>query len=67
MVAAVGRGKEVLIVCDGFDELPHEQRQEGSVYIELLKGRLLPETSIIVTSRPSVRSDLWTLCQHNIM
>ena len=67
LVAAIGRGKGVLIVCDGFDELPHEQRQEGSVYIELLKGRLLPETSIIVTSRPSVRSDLWTLCQHNIM
>ena len=66
LVAAIGREKEVLIVCDGFDELPYEQRQEGSVYIELLKDRLLPEANIIVTSRPSVSADLWTLCQHNI-
>ena len=54
----------MLIVCDGFDELPREQRQEGSVYIDLLKGRLLPEAAIIVTSRPSVSAD--SLCRHNI-
>ena len=66
LLAAIGRGKGMLIVCDGFDELPCEQRQEGSVYIDLLKGRLLPEATIIVTSRPSVSVDLWRLCQHNI-
>ena len=44
----------------GFDELPREQRQEGSVYIDLLKGRLLPEATIIVTSL-SFKSDLWRL------
>ena len=53
-------------MCDGFDELPREQRQEGSVYIDLLKGKLLPEATIIVTSRPSVSADLWRLCQHDI-
>ena len=56
----------MLIVCDGFDELPREQRQEGSVYIDLLKGRLLAEATIIVISRPSVSAELWSLCQHNI-
>ena len=66
LLAIIGRGKGMLIVCDGFDELPREQRQEGSVYIDLLKGRLLPEAAIIVTSRPSVSADLWSLCQHNI-
>ena len=66
LMAAIGRGKGVLIVCDGFDELPDEQRQKGSVYIDLLNGRLLPEATIIVTSRPSVSADLWSLCQHNI-
>ena len=66
LLAIIGRGKGMLIVCDGFDELPREQRQEGSVYIDLLKGRLLPEVTIIVTSRPSVSADLWRLCQHNI-
>ena len=66
LLAIIGRGKGMLIVCDGFDELPREQRQEGSVYIDLFKGRLLPEATIIVTSRPSVSADLWSLCQHNI-
>ena len=66
LLAIIGRGKGMLIVCDGFDELPREQRQDGSVYINLLKGRLLPEAAIIVTSRPSVSADLWRLCQHNI-
>ena len=66
LLAAIGEGEGMLIVFDGFDELPREQRQEGSVYIDLLKGRLLPEATIIVTSRPSVSADLWRLCQHNI-
>ena len=66
LLAAIGEGDGMLIVCDGFDELPREQRQEGSVYIDLLKGRLLPEATIIVTSRPSVSADLTRLCQHNI-
>ena len=56
----------MLVICDGLDELPREQRQKGSVYIDLLKGRLLPEATVIVTSRPSVSSDLRSLCQHNI-
>ena len=66
LVDAMRRGKGMLFVFDGFDELPREQRQEGSVYIDLLKGRLLPETTIIVTSRPSVSAELWILCQHSI-
>ena len=66
LIGAIGRGKGVLIVCDGFDELPFKQRQKGSIYIELIKGRLLPEATIVVTSRPSVSADLWSLCQHNI-
>ena len=66
LLAAIREGKGMLIVCDGFDELPHEQQQKGSVYIDLLKGRLLSEATVIVTSRPSVRAGLWRLCKHNI-
>ena len=66
LLAAMGEGEGMLIVCDGFDELPREQRQKGSVYIDLLKGRLLAEATIIITSRPSVSAELWRLCQHNI-
>ena len=66
LLAALGDGKGILIVCDGFDELPREQRQEGSVNIDLIKGRLLPEATIIITSRPSVSANLWRYCQHSI-
>ena len=66
LLAAIAEGEGMVFVCDGFDELPREQRQEGSVYINLLKGRLLAEATIIVTSRPSVSAELWRLCQHNI-
>ena len=64
LVAAIGRGKGLLIVCDGFDELPDEQRTD-SVYIDLLKGRLLPEAAVIVTSRPSVSASFLSL-EHKI-
>ena len=66
LLAAIGEGEGMLIVCDGFDELPCEQRQEGSVYIDLIQGRLLPEASIIVTTCSSVSTDLQNLCQHDI-
>ena len=66
LLAAIGEGDGMVIVCDGFDELPREQRQEGSVCIDLLKGRLLPKATIIVTSRPSVSAELRSLCEHNI-
>ena len=49
LIGVIGRGKGVLIVCDGFDELPFKQRQKGSIYIDLIKGRLLPEAIIVVT------------------
>ena len=55
VIAEIGDGENILIILDGFDELPREQRQEGSVYIDLIKDQeLLPEATVIVTSRPSV-------------
>ena len=63
LLHAIGEGEGVLIVCDGFDELPQEQRQEGSVYIDLLQGKLLQKATVIVTSRPSASSDIWRYCE----
>ena len=54
VLTAIGHGEGVLIILDGFDELPHEQRQEGSVYMNLIKREELPEATVITTSRPSV-------------
>ena len=63
---SIGYGKGVLLVLDGFDELPYEQQQKESVYIQLIKGRELPEAIVIITSRPSVSADLRNLCQYSI-
>ena len=63
---SIGYGKGVLLVLDGFDELPREQRQKESVYLQLIKGRELPEATMIITSRPSVSADLINLCQRKI-
>ena len=61
-----GNGQGILVVLDGFDGLPHEQREENSVYIELIKGDLLPEATVVITSRPSMSADLLRLCQRSI-
>ena len=63
---SIGKGKDILLVLDGFDELPREQRQKNSVYIQLVKGLVLPEATVIITSRPSVSADFIRLCQHSI-
>ena len=59
VIDAIGNGDGVLIILEGFDELPHEQRNKGSVYIDLIERKeLLPEATVIITSRPSVSAYL---------
>ena len=50
--AAIGNGERVLIVCDGFDELPHHQ-QNNPFYVRLFSGELLPAATVIVTTHLS--------------
>ena len=66
VLGSIDNGKGMLLVLDGFDELPREQRQKESVYIKLIKGGELPEATVIITSRPSVSADLINLCQRKI-
>ena len=59
VINAIGNGDGVLIILEGFDELPRDQRQKGSVYINLIeREELLPEATVIITSRPSVSAYL---------
>ena len=63
---SIGGGKRVLIVCDGLDELPHEQL-EKPLYKSLFSGDLLPAATVIVTSRPSASADCFKkTCQQNL-
>ena len=54
LLASMENGKGTLLVLDSFDELPHEQREENSLYIDLIKGApdMLPEATVVVTSHP---------------
>ena len=55
------RGKGVLIIADGWDELSEVNRSKTSFLYNLLFGRLLPSASVLLTSRPSASAPL-----HNI-
>ena len=46
------KGKNVLLVLDGFDELPIELRKDSFI-VELIQGKHLRECTLVVTSRPS--------------
>ena len=67
VLEAIGNGEGVLIILDGLNELPREQLQANSIYIQLIKGiEELPKATIIITSRPSVSSYLMKMCKHSI-
>ena len=54
------RGRAVLFVLDGFDELPKLLQRE-SVLVDLLRKRILPQSTVVVTSRPSAMDRLLTI------
>ena len=55
------RGKGVLIIADGWDELSEEKRSKNSFIYNLLFGRLLPAAEVLLTSRPSASAPLHNL------
>ena len=45
-------GNGVLIMLEGFDELPDAVRMQQSIYTDLMDGKLLPSATVLITSRP---------------
>ena len=45
-------GVNTMIILEGFDELPDSGRMEGSVFMQLMSGKILPLATVLVTSRP---------------
>ena len=59
------QGRGILFILDGFDELPKQLQQKGFL-LKLIKGRVLPESTVLVTSRPSATGELLTSCRPQI-
>ena len=45
-------GKHMLLILDGYDELPDKQREDDSVVQSLMSRQLLCQATLMVTSRP---------------
>ena len=57
-----GQGKGILFILDGFDELP-KALQQNCFLVNLIKGLVLPASTVLVTSRPSATAELLTSCR----
>ena len=55
-------GQHLLLVLDGFDEVSNSFH-EDSVIKSILCRQLLPECTIILTTRPSAKATLQSVCQ----
>ena len=55
------QGSGVLFILDGFDELPKTLQKE-SFLLDLIRGDVLPASTVLVTSRPSATAQLLTSC-----
>ena len=56
------QGRGILFILDGFDELPKQLQRKGFL-LNLIQGWVLPESTILVTSRPSATGELLTSCR----
>ncbi len=54
-------GAQTLLVLDGFDEAS-ESISNNPFLVDILKGVCLPKATVVVTSRPSARDKLFSLC-----
>ena len=59
-------GKGVLLLFEGYDELPEDLRTENSIFLNVITGWELPEATILVTSRPWASEFLHMECKSRI-
>ena len=59
-------GKGVLLLFEGYDELPEELRTKSSVFLDVITGRELLEATVLITSRPWASEFLHRECKRHI-
>ena len=60
------QGKGVAVWLEAWDELDDKPREEASVFLDLIHGRILPLATMFVTSRPWASEHLREKCRHRI-
>ena len=59
-------GKGVLLLFEGYDELPEKLCTEDSVFLDIITRRKLPEVTVLITSRPCASEFLHRECKKHI-
>ena len=59
-------GREVLLLFEGYDELPAKLRISSSIFLEVINGREMPLATVLITSRPSASGTLYEECRDYI-
>ena len=59
-------GTNLLLILEGLDELPKELREQSSIFLDLMHGRLLPKATILISTRPWASQYLHEHCSHRI-
>ena len=59
-------GHGILFILEGLDELPPFFRQKNSIFMKLITGRLLPASTVLVTTRPWAVCDLPVTCSSRV-
>ena len=59
-------GQGILFILEGLDELPPFLRQKNSIFMKLISGRLLPASTVLVTTRPWAVCDLPVTCSARV-
>ena len=59
-------GKGVLLLFEGYDELPEELRTTNSIFLDVITGEELPEATVLITSRPWASEFLHRECKRHI-
>ena len=45
-------GEGTLLICDGFDELSEKERTQNSLFLDIIRDKVLPNCSVIVIYHP---------------
>ena len=61
-----GEGKGVLLILDGFDDLPITDSRHQEIISQVIKREIFPKCSVLVTTRPSGTRNLLKLCRPRI-